>query len=107
VADAIIVMVSCASGEEAEKLALCLVEEKLAACGNILTGARSIFHWQGKLCKETEAVLLLKTREALFPRLRARVKDLHSYEVPEIIALPVVAGDEQYLAWLREQTSDA
>jgi len=103
--DAVLVIVTCASVEEAGRIAERLVEERLAACGTALPGAQSVFRWQGKLCRESEVVLLLKTRGEFFERLRARVRALHSYELPEIIALPLAAGDQQYLEWLRAETS--
>ena len=82
-----------------------LIDRKLAACVNILPGARSIYHWQGKLEDAPEWVLLIKSRRDLFPKLREAIAHVHSYEVPEVIALPVVDGSEAYLAWLdRELT---
>jgi len=100
----IVVIVTCASPAEAEHIAEQLVAERLAACGTTVPNARSIFRWQGQVNRESEVLLLLKTRAALFARLRDRTRQLHSYEVPEIIALPIAAGDESYLAWLQAET---
>ncbi|MEW6359144.1 MAG: divalent-cation tolerance protein CutA [Planctomycetota bacterium] len=100
----IVVFVTAPNGEEAAKIARAVVEERLVACGNITQGIRSIYRWQGKVCDDAEVLLIMKTRRDLFERLAARVKELHSYEVPEIIALPIVAGSAAYLKWIDEQT---
>jgi periplasmic divalent cation tolerance protein len=105
--EAIVVMVTCANDEEADAIADRVVAERLAACAGVAGHVRSLFHWQGALSRATETLLLLKTRAELFDRLSRRVRELHSYEVPEIIALPVVAGDADYLAWVRESTAEA
>ncbi len=101
----IVVLVTSPSEGEAEKLASRLVDEKLAACVNILPTS-SLFRWEGKLSKEDESLLIIKTRYSLFHNLEKRVKELHSYQVPEIIALPVVAGSKQYLDWVAENVSE-
>jgi periplasmic divalent cation tolerance protein len=80
------------------------VTEKLVACVNILPGLRSIYMWEGKVCDEEEVLCVLKTRRELFSALRDRVTALHPYQVPEIIALPLVDGSAPYLAWLRDET---
>lgn len=80
-----------------------LVEEKLAACVTI-SAARSIYRWEGKICDEPEYILLIKTKTALFEGLKARIKKLHPYKLPEIIALPIEKGSEDYLGWLDEET---
>ena len=98
--DKIVVLSTCDSEEAASALARTLVEQRLAACVNIVPGARSIYHWQGKLEDSAEWVLIIKSRRDLFERLREAIAKTHSYEVPEIIALPVVDGSEPYLAWL-------
>jgi periplasmic divalent cation tolerance protein len=102
--EAIVVMVTCADSAEAQKIANAVVEERLVACATIAGNVRSFFHWQGALVRETETLLLMKTRPQCFDELSKRVKQLHSYQVPEIIALPVVAGSPEYIAWLREST---
>lgn len=103
----IVIYVTCASQEEAEKIARSLVEQKLAACANILPKVTSIFSWKGETCNETECMMILKSRLPLFEKLSATIKKLHGYEVPEIIALPIIAGSEDYLKWLYENTKPA
>ena len=98
--DVRVVLVTCPHPEAAATLARTLVEEGLAACGNVLPGLRSIYRWQGQVQDETEALLLLKTTAARFEALRERVVALHPYEVPEVIALAVDAGHAPYLAWV-------
>ena len=83
------------------------MSEKLAACVNVLPRVRSVYAWEGKLCDEVEMLCLLKTRRELLPAVRERVVALHPYQVPEIIALPLVEGNEAYLAWLRDSTRPA
>jgi periplasmic divalent cation tolerance protein len=100
----IVVYVTAASAEAAAELARVLVGERLAACGNVIGSLRSIYRWQGKIEDENEALLVLKTRADLFEDLKARILQLHSYEVPEVIALPVVAGHKPYLDWIDENT---
>jgi periplasmic divalent cation tolerance protein len=100
VTDKIVVLTTCESEEQATRLARRLVEERLAACVNILPGARSIYRWQEKIEEATELVLVIKSRRDLFPKLREAIARLHSYEVPEVIALPVVDGSDAYLRWL-------
>jgi len=100
VTDKIVVLTTCESEEQAESLARHLVEHRLAACVNILPGARSIYRGKDKIEDAAEFVLLIKSRRDLFPKLRAAIAELHSYEIPEVIALPVVDGSEAYLSWL-------
>jgi periplasmic divalent cation tolerance protein len=100
----IVVLVTAASEEEAEKIVYALVGQGLAACANLVRGIESIFFWQGKTCRENEVLIVLKTRADLFEILTNCVKSLHSYAVPEIIALPIVKGSEDYLRWIREST---
>jgi periplasmic divalent cation tolerance protein len=102
--DFIVVLVTVGSVADGDRLAQALVEERLAACVNRLPGIQSIYRWEGKLEQSVEELLLIKTRKALFPALEKRVRELHSYAVPEIIALPVVAGSVPYLQWLGDQT---
>jgi periplasmic divalent cation tolerance protein len=84
-----------------------LVEEGLAACVNLVPGVRSIYRWQGELHDDAEVLMIAKTRAALVGALAARVRALHPYDVPEVIALPVAAGSEPYLAWVRESARAA
>jgi len=103
-ADFVVVLVTVPDEEVASRIANALVTEKLAACVNVVPGLRSIYAWEGKLCDESELLCLLKTRRELFSALRDRVLSLHPYEVPEIVALPMLHGSESYLAWLRDST---
>jgi len=104
VSDFIVVFVTCGSEDEALKIARALVEEKLAACANMISPLRSIYRWEGKICDEKESLLVIKTRQSLFEDLAKRVKALHSYSVPEIIALPITEGSPTYLNWIEENT---
>jgi len=100
----LLVLCTCASGEEAERIGRALVEEHLAACANVFDHpVYSIYRWQGAVEQAREILLLIKTTAARFEAVRKRVEELHSYDTPEIIALPLVAGSEKYLSWLREQ----
>ncbi len=101
--DKIVVLTTCDSEMLAEQLARHLVEHRLAACVNILPRARSIYRWQEKIEDSGEWVLLIKSRRDLFAALRAEIQRLHTYEIPEVIALPVVDGSEAYLGWLDGQ----
>lgn len=85
--------------EESEKLARILVEERLAACVNV-TDVQSYFRWKDEFCSDREALLIIKTEKGKIHRIIERIKEVHSYELPEIIALPIIAGYDQYLAWL-------
>jgi len=98
--DKIVVLNTCASAEEAEKIAQRLVEVRLAACVTVLPGARSYYRWQGAIENADEWVLLIKTSRESFDSLRVELEKLHSYDVPEIIALPIVDGAANYLNWL-------
>ena len=99
----LIVFCSCGAEEEATRIASALVEERLAACVNILPGMQSIYRWHGVIERAGELLLLIKTTEAQLAALRVRIEALHSYDTPEVIALPIAGGSERYLAWLREQ----
>ncbi len=102
--DAIVVLVTAPTAEQAASLARALVGERLAACGNVVPGIRSIYRWEGKVQDEEEALLVLKTTRARFDALRERVLALHPYQVPEVLALPVEAGSAAYLAWITGET---
>jgi periplasmic divalent cation tolerance protein len=98
-----VVLVTCGSLAEAKRIARAVVKARLAACVNILPGAlTSIYRWKGKVESARERLLLIKTSRKRLAKLQAEVERLHSYEVPEFIALPVVAGSRRYLAWLEE-----
>jgi periplasmic divalent cation tolerance protein len=102
--DTIVVLVTTPDAERAAEIARAVVEERLAACGNVVAGLRSIYRWEGEVHDEGEALLVLKTTRARFEELRERVLALHPYEVPEVIALPIVAGSAPYLGWIADQT---
>ncbi|HMK60537.1 MAG TPA: divalent-cation tolerance protein CutA [Dissulfurispiraceae bacterium] len=102
--DALVVLLTAPSEEEAARIAGILVAERLAGCVNIIRDIRSIYFWQGKIEDEKEVLMIAKTRRQLFQSLAARVKELHSYTVPEVIAMPVTLGSEEYLNWLKETT---
>jgi periplasmic divalent cation tolerance protein len=102
--DPIIVLVTCGSQEEAVKIAHSLVEERLAACVNLVSPVRSIYRWEGKIWDEKEWILIIKTQKQRFEKLERKVKSLHSYSVPEIIGLPIIEGSSSYLDWLEEMT---
>jgi len=101
--DKIVVLTTCDSEKHGVQLARHLVELRLAACVNILPKARSIYRWQEKIEDASEWVLLIKSRRDLFAALRAEIQKIHTYEVPEVIAIPVVDGYEPYLGWLDGQ----
>ena len=96
----IIVLVTAPNKEEAEKIAHSLLNERLIACANIIGPVHSLFWWQGKIDKAQEHLILMKTRKDLFSKLSEKVKSLHSYQVPEIIAIPIVEGFKPYMEWL-------
>jgi periplasmic divalent cation tolerance protein len=100
----IVVFITAQSEEEATKIGQVVVKDGLAACANIVPRIKSIFNWQGKLSEESETLMVLKTRVSLFAELAQTVQRLHSYEIPEIIALPIVTGLPSYLDWVRENT---
>ena len=98
--DKIVVLSTCASAKEANRIASDLVEKGLAACVNLVSGVRSVYRWKNKIEKSQEVLLVIKTNRALFESVRSQIEKLHSYELPEVIALPVVDGAEQYLEWI-------
>jgi len=103
--DFIVALMTAPDSQVAERIARVLVDEQLAACVNILPGLRSLYRWEGKLCDETEVLCIAKTRLELFPALGERIAALHPYQVPEIIALPLVSASVPYLAWVMRSTS--
>jgi len=102
--DSLVVFVTCGSEEEALKIAHALVEERVAACVNLVSPIRSIYRWEGKVWDENEWLLIIKTQIARFNDIETRVTALHSYSIPEIIALPIIKGSSSYLHWLKEMT---
>ena len=97
----IIVFMTASNKEEAEKIVRALLEERLIACANIIDHLSSFFWWQGKIEEEKEVLVIMKSNENLFKKLSKRVTELHSYDVPEILALPIVDGSSSYLEWLK------
>jgi periplasmic divalent cation tolerance protein len=102
--DDIVIFITTSEEDEAAKIAKELVEARLAGCINIIKDIRSIYRWEGKIEDESEVLMIAKTQKSLFNAFVKKVKEIHSYTVPEIIALPVVEGSEDYLKWLREVT---
>lgn len=103
--DEIIVLITASNGEEAAKIGKALVDGHFAACVNIVPEVRSFFFWAGKTQDAQETLLICKTRLHQMQRLVERVKSLHSYTVPEVIALPIVAGSQEYLDWVTDATN--
>ncbi len=100
-------LVTVGSEPEAERIANKLVEQELVACVNVLPGILSVFRWEGKVSREREVLLIAKTVNQLFERVVSVVKSLHSYDVPEVIALPIQHGLPEYLSWVRNVTNQA
>jgi periplasmic divalent cation tolerance protein len=105
--DATLVLVTVGSDEEASKIGKTVVHERLAACCNIIPRIRSIYWWKGEVCEEEERLLIMKTRPELYPALQARIRQLHSYEVPEVISFSIDQGLPEYLRWVVESTREA
>jgi len=102
--EGIAVLITTPNEDEAARIGRALVDEKLAACANIVKGVRSIYRWKGEVCDDQECLMVVKTVDERFEALERRVKELHSYDVPEIIALPILKGSEPYLNWVEENT---
>ncbi|MFH1201803.1 MAG: divalent-cation tolerance protein CutA [Candidatus Omnitrophota bacterium] len=100
----IVVFITCKNKKEANRIAQGLIKEKLAACVNVINKIESIFFWQGKIDKAAEALLIVKTKKKLLSKLIKKVKVLHSYSVPEIIAIPIIGGSLDYLNWINDVT---
>ncbi|HEV2305219.1 MAG TPA: divalent-cation tolerance protein CutA [Candidatus Acidoferrales bacterium] len=104
----IVVLVTCASPKEAERLAESLLHKRLAACVNIASGSvKSIYRWKGKVEAATEIPMVIKTTRRKFAALETEIRRLHSYDTPEIIALPILAGSAPYMKWIEEAVSDS
>jgi len=101
----VVVFITVPSYEVGEQIAMELIESNLAACVNILPGISSHYRWQGEIERDDKLMLVAKTRSLLFDQLAAAVKRIHPYEVPEVIALPIVLGSQEYLAWINEETA--
>ena len=102
----IVIFVTAKDYDQATKISQSLVDQKLIACANIISGVKSLFWWEGKVDEANEVLLILKTKKSLFKKIEKAVKALHSYEVPEIIALPIIEGHKPYLKWVNESTKE-
>jgi periplasmic divalent cation tolerance protein len=100
----LVIYCTCPDQATAERIAETLVDERLAACVNLVPGLTSIYRWQGQIQRDAEWLLIIKTRRAVYSLLEARLRELHPYEVPEIIALPIQAGLADYLDWIVDST---
>lgn len=98
------VYVTCGNEDEARRIGRTLVEERLAACANVIGGMQSIYWWQGAVREDGEAILIAKTKEGLVDRLSARVGELHSYDVPCVVALPIAGGNPDFMQWIEDET---
>ena len=98
----ILIFVTCGSKKEAHKIADALLRKRLIACANIISGVKSVFRWKGRIDKAKEFLLILKTKRSNFKRVEKEVRRVHSYELPEIVALPIVAGNSDYLEWIKD-----
>ncbi len=101
----VVCFVTVDTSENAVKIASSLVQEKIAACVNITDSIRSFYWWEGKICDEKEALLIIKTRSSFFDKIQKRVKELHPYKVPEIICLEITDGLPEYLSWIHDSTN--
>ena len=104
--EAVFAYITVESREEADRLAATLVEERLAACANLIDGMRSVYRWQGSIEQATETVVIAKTRRDLLDPLTDRVRALHSYDCPCVVGLPVLGGNPDYLEWIASETLD-
>jgi periplasmic divalent cation tolerance protein len=100
--DCIVVFVTCASAKEARALVYSLLKKKLVACGNITANVKSYFRWKGRIERSSEAFVMLKARRRRFGDIEKEIKRMHSYDIPEIIALPIAAGSDEYIKWVKE-----
>ncbi len=101
----IVIFITAKDKDEARMIATKLVEQKLAACVNIIDGVESVFWWEGKVGQAQEALLIAKSKKSLFKEILKTVKKVHSYTVPEVIALPIVKGSSDYLNWINDSIS--
>ena len=100
----VIVLVTCPDKESANSIASSLIEKKLAACVNITSTVESIFRWKGKIEKSSERLLIIKSTRRLLKKLTADVKQNHPYQLPEILALPIIGGSQEYIDWINDET---
>lgn len=101
--DALVILCTCGSQDEAQRIANCLVEDRLAACVSVVPGLQSVYRWQGKIEEAEEFLLLIKTSATGFTAVRDRITELHSYDTPEIIAVPISEASDKYLNWIHAQ----
>lgn len=105
--DKIVVLSTCASAEEAERLARRVIDDRLAACVNVLSPVRSFYRWKGAVEDSHEWLLIIKTMRDKFDALRTALESAHTYEVPEVIAIPIVEGSPNYLSWIEQELQPA
>jgi periplasmic divalent cation tolerance protein len=105
--DKIVVFSTCGSADEAERLARRLIDERLAACVNVISPVRSFYRWKGAVEDSVEWLLIVKSSRGLFASLRAALESAHSYEVPEVVAIPIVDGSPGYLSWIEQELQPA
>lgn len=101
------VYVTASDRDEAVRIGRALVEDRLAACANVIDGARSLYRWEGEVRDDSEAVLILKSRAELMDALASRIREMHSYDVPCIVSWPILDGNAEYLSWLAAETDAA
>ena len=105
--DYCLILTNVSSREEGEEIASALVEDRLVACVNISSPVTSLYHWQGEINKDEELMLFMKTKKNLYKKVEERIKRLHSYELPEVIAVPIESGSKEYFSWITENTLDS
>ena len=102
-----VIYITCPDHDAGELLASSLVEHRLVACVNVIDGVTSLFHWEGRVDRDPEVLLVIKTRTDLLDVIERRVNEVHPYDVPEVIALPIIGGSKAYLDWIDESVADA
>ena len=98
----VVILITCVNKREANRISKHLIQQKLVACVNLVEKVRSVFWWQGRIDSASEVLLIAKSRKSLIRKIVKQVKSLHSYKVPEVIALPIVAGNKDYINWINE-----
>lgn len=104
-ADEVVILITTETQEEARKIAAALIDSNLAACVNIVESVQSLFRWQGKVEDDKECLMIVKSVSRKLDAVTAKVQEVHSYDVPEIIALPIIGGSKEYLQWVHEETT--
>ncbi|MBP9855191.1 MAG: divalent-cation tolerance protein CutA [Candidatus Omnitrophica bacterium] len=100
----IVIFITCKNKKEAENIADQLLKDKLIACANIISDIQSMYWWEGRVNSDQEVMMVIKTRKTLFSKIVKAVKAIHSYKVPEIIAMPIISGNKDYLNWIDDST---